>query len=41
METETSGGGMIETAALAEAVDWNALCAVTVTEPDGTAAGAL
>jgi len=41
MATETVGGGIIETVALAEAVDWYALCAVTVTEADGTAAGAL
>jgi hypothetical protein len=42
METETDAGAIIETAALAEADDCTALCAVTVTEPpDGTAAGAL
>jgi hypothetical protein len=41
IETETVAGGIIETAALAEADDWDALCAVTVIEPDGTAAGAL
>jgi hypothetical protein len=42
METETGAGAIIETAALAEADDWTALCAVTVTEPAaGTAAGAL
>ena len=40
MEIDTTVG-MIETVALAEAVDWKALCAVTVTELDGTVAGAL
>jgi hypothetical protein len=41
METDIGGGGIIETVALAEAVDWKTLCAVTVTELDGTAAGAV
>jgi hypothetical protein len=41
IETETVAAGMIETAALAEADDWYALCAVTVIGPDGTPAGAL
>src|SRR5579864_4859106 len=40
METETVAG-MIETGALAEAVVCAALCAVTATELDGTAAGAV
>jgi hypothetical protein len=41
METDIGGGGMIETVALAEAVVSTALCAVTVAELDGTAAGAV
>jgi hypothetical protein len=41
METDIGGGDVIETVALAEAVDWKTLCAVTVTELDGTAAGAV
>jgi hypothetical protein len=41
METDIGGGGMIETVALAEAVVSTTLCAVTVAELDGTAAGAV
>ena len=41
METDIEGGGVIETVALAEAVVSRALCAVTVTELEGTAAGAV
>ena len=41
METETEGGCVIETVALAEIVDWRTLRAVTVTELDGAAAGAV
>ena len=41
METEIAVGCVIETVALAEAVDLTVLCAVTVTELDGAAAGAV
>jgi hypothetical protein len=40
METDTVAG-ITATMALLEAVDWAALCAVTVTELGGTAAGAV
>jgi hypothetical protein len=40
METDTEGG-MMETVALADAVDCAALCAVTLTGLDGTDAGAV
>jgi hypothetical protein len=40
METDTEGG-MMETVALADAVDCAALCAVTLTEQDGTDGGAV
>ena len=41
METDIGGGCVIETVALAEAVVSMALCAVTVAELDGIAAGAV
>ena len=41
METEIAVGCVIETVALAEAVDLTVLCAVTVTELDGAVAGAV
>jgi hypothetical protein len=40
-ETETAGAAVIETAALAEAVDWATLCAVTLIAVDGTDTGAV
>ena len=39
--TETGTGALIATVALAEAVDCTVLCAVTFTELDGAAAGAV
>src|SRR5262249_36302711 len=42
IETDTEGGaGVIETLASTVTVDWAALCAVTLTAPEGTAAGAV
>jgi len=40
-ETDTAGAAVIETAALAEAVDWATLCAVTLIAVDGTDSGAV
>jgi hypothetical protein len=39
-ETETGAGALIVTVALADAVDWATLCAVTVTWLEGTLPGA-
>src|SRR5437868_14583794 len=40
-ETETEGVAAIVTVALADALGWTELCAVTITEVDGTAVGAV
>jgi len=40
-ETDTAGAAVIETAALAEAVDCATLCAVTLTAVEGTDSGAV
>ena len=41
MDTDTGGTAVIETAALAVAVIWAALCAVTTMATEGTVEGAV